>query len=100
VWGLWTFGNFCGSGGVGSPTNTIDTGCAQHDRCYDEAGVSFGNNYVNQGSAVQARNQELCDSMIGIRGSRESSHGGTYEAPTIFMFSHLLRTDYAAARDS
>jgi hypothetical protein len=34
VHGPWTYGHFCGAGGMGTPINGTDAACQQHDACY------------------------------------------------------------------
>jgi Phospholipase A2. len=38
--GLWTYGNWAGSGGMGVPTNNADAGAMMHDYCYHQGGFT------------------------------------------------------------
>nr|MBW4028964.1 hypothetical protein [Acidobacteriota bacterium] len=60
--------NYCGPGGSGTPTNQTDAACAAHDRCYQNAGVNWQNNFwrpttAQQRSAIQACNANLCSTL-------------------------------------
>jgi len=35
----YRYGNWCGSGGSGTPTNCYDSACKRHDECYDKCGI-------------------------------------------------------------
>jgi hypothetical protein len=60
VHGLWTYGNWCGTGGMGTPINAVDAACQQHDACYARHGYYAGDNYRPAGSALRGCNQALC----------------------------------------
>jgi RHS repeat-associated protein len=57
--------NYCGPGGAGTPTDRVDAGCAAHDLCYQNAGVSWRNNV---GLATTTRQQaaaiKACDADL------------------------------------
>jgi RHS repeat-associated protein len=63
VHGPWTYGNFCGAGGMGTPINGTDAACQQHDACYSQAGFSPGSNYQGSNAQLQACNQQLCNAV-------------------------------------
>jgi hypothetical protein len=63
VHGLWHYGNFCGAGGEGLPTNNTDTGCMFHDYCYFQGGFTFGSNFQGFNAQLQACNQLLCNGV-------------------------------------
>jgi RHS repeat-associated protein len=44
--GLALYGNWCGPGGSGTPSNCIDRACAHHDMCYDACGLNYINRWV------------------------------------------------------
>ena len=64
VHGLWTYGNFCGLGGVGTPKDALDSACQAHDVCYDDAGFDAYSNRSSGNAALQKCNQKLCDAAI------------------------------------
>jgi RHS repeat-associated protein len=59
--GLWTYGNWAGSGGKGTPVDDVDTGAMKHDYCYHQGGFTAGSNYGGHSAALQACNQALCN---------------------------------------
>lgn len=65
VHGPWTYGNWCGPGGSGTPTNPTDAACMAHDLCYDQAGLTAGSNFQGSNAQLQACNQQLCDAVGG-----------------------------------
>ena len=75
VYGIWTYGNYCGAGGMGTPINSIDATCMQHDKAFGATGVDFTvimdkslwKRFGNaQQKAVRQANQQLCDAMTAI----------------------------------
>ena len=63
--------NYCGPGGNGVPTDRVDAACAKHDRCYENAGVSFVNNLgwpktVQQTAAIKACDANLSNDLMHI----------------------------------
>jgi RHS repeat-associated protein len=75
VHGPWHYGNYCGAGGMGTPTNAVDAACAQHDACFAASGADWTNmqsqaNWQqlspSQQSAVSACNQQLCNAMDAV----------------------------------
>lgn len=75
VHGLWHYGNYCGAGGMGTPTNAVDQACEIHDSCFASTGADWTNmqseanfNQLNPGQqhAVQSCNQQLCNAMGNI----------------------------------
>jgi RHS repeat-associated protein len=56
--------NYCGPGGNGTPTNRVDAGCAAHDLCYQNAGVSAINNLGWPTTASQKADIRRCDSAL------------------------------------
>ena len=69
VHGRYTYGHFCGAGGMGTPINGTDTACQAHDACYSQAGLSPGSNFQGPNAQLQACNQNLCNA---VRGARQS----------------------------
>ncbi len=68
VHGLWTYGNWCGAGGRGTPINPTDVACQTHDRCYAQGGFSPTSNFsTEQNAALQGCNQALCNAVRGRR---------------------------------
>jgi RHS repeat-associated protein len=63
VHGLWTYGNWCGAGGSGTPINATDAACMQHDVCYGS--FTFGANYLGTNATLQGCNQILCNAVRG-----------------------------------
>lgn len=61
VSGPWTYGNYCGSNGQGAAINQTDAGCLVHDACYWESGFKSTTNLGPHNAALQACNQQLCD---------------------------------------
>lgn len=59
--GLWTYGNWAGSGGKGTPVDDVDTGAMKHDYCYHQGSFTAGSNYGGHSDALQACNQALCN---------------------------------------
>jgi hypothetical protein len=61
---------FCGPGGSGTPTSTVDRACQAHDLCYAAHGLSFlpnlgiGSFTPAQAEAAKACNQSLYNSVI------------------------------------
>lgn len=66
--------HYCGPGGGGDTTGALDQACQAHDICYDQHGLTAGDNWnpVNalngKGSALRACNQALCDAAARIPG--------------------------------
>ena len=67
VHGAWTYGNWCGAGGSGTPTNPTDSACKRHDMCYYQNGLTPGSNFGGYNPAVQSCNQMLCDQVRARR---------------------------------
>ena len=59
--GLWTYGNWAGSGGEGAPIDNLDALAMTHDYCYHLGGFTAGSNYGGHNDALQACNQALCN---------------------------------------
>jgi RHS repeat-associated protein len=79
----WTFRgtNYCGPGGNGTPTNSVDWACAKHDKCYQDAGISFYNNVrgnmtPQQQAAAQSCDAGLCQEMSNIDDPSEPGFVG------------------------
>ena len=75
VHGIWHYGNYCGAGGMGTPTNAVDSACMQHDACFGNSGADWTNmqsqsnwNQLSPGqqTSVQSCNQNLCNAMTTI----------------------------------
>jgi len=63
--------NYCGPGGSGIPTDRVDAACGAHDRCYENAGVSFISNVgwpktVQQTAAIKACDADLSNALMHI----------------------------------
>ena len=69
VHGPWTYGHFCGAGGMGNPINGTDAACQQHDACYAQAGLSPGSKFQGPNAQLKGCNQNLCNA---VRGARQS----------------------------
>jgi hypothetical protein len=74
VHGAWTYGNWCGSGGMGQPVNNLDANCLLHDYCYAQNGLSAGMNWgvgltLSNVGALFACNQALCNGAAANLGS-------------------------------
>jgi RHS repeat-associated protein len=67
VHGLWTYGNWCGTGGSGAPTDDLDAACLLRDYCYATHGLTAFDNLRGANSALQSCNRDLCDSANAIR---------------------------------
>lgn len=65
--GLWTYGNWAGSGGMGVPTNNADAGAMMHDYCYHQGGFTAGSNFQSDNAQLQACNQSLCNTEEQVR---------------------------------
>jgi RHS repeat-associated protein len=63
VHGVWTYGNYCGAGGMGTPIDAVDRACKAHDKCYGDNGLSSLSNFGAPNATLQACNQRLCDAM-------------------------------------
>lgn len=63
VHGLYHYGNWCGPGGSGIPTNFTDAGCMLHDFCYYQGGFTWGSNFQGFNAQLQACNQQLCNTV-------------------------------------
>ena len=66
VHGLWTYGNWCGIGGSGSPTDDLDAACLNHDYCYAAQKLTASGNLGGANAALQSCNQALCNSAWAI----------------------------------
>ena len=75
VHGIWTYGNYCGAGGMGTPVSSIDAACMQHDKAFGDSGADWTNMQseaawrrlnANQQRAVRRANQALCNAMANI----------------------------------
>jgi hypothetical protein len=70
--------NYCGPGGNGTPTDRVDAGCAAHDRCYENGGVSASDN-INPFARLNALDKGViraCDSQLCVRIDGLTSVGG------------------------
>lgn len=72
VHGLWTYGNWCGAGGGGTPTNSTDSACMRHDRCYSQDNLSPGSNFGGPNAKLQSCNQSLCNEVRARRDALAS----------------------------
>ena len=72
VHGLWTYGNWCGEGGCGTPINATDMACMFHDRCFERIPLTAAqyrdaNNLTpEQIQAAQSCNQQFCNTVSNI----------------------------------
>jgi RHS repeat-associated protein len=78
VHGLWTYGNWCGSGGSGTPINPTDAACMAHDACYAQAGLTAGSNFNGYNAQLQSCNQQLCNAVNTRRKSLAQSMGHSW----------------------
>jgi RHS repeat-associated protein len=58
--------HWCGPGGGGTPVNSLDTACQQHDSCYDRYGLTVGSNFnpfigAQRAAQLYKCNQDLCN---------------------------------------
>src|SRR3569623_145094 len=76
---FWTYGNYCGAGGMGTPINAIDAACMRHDRAFGDSGADWTDMQSEaawrrlnprQQRAVQRANQALCNAMTKIYPTR------------------------------
>ena len=67
VHGLWTYGNWAGTGGMGAPINNADAAAMIHDYCYHQGGFTAGSNFQGPNAQLQACNQSLCDAERKIK---------------------------------
>ncbi|WP_443027647.1 phospholipase A2 family protein [Sphingomonas sp. RIT328] len=66
VHGPWTYGNYCGAGGSGTPKDKLDAACKAHDDCYSTNGLTVGSNFsLFPNTKLQQCNQRLCDAAKG-----------------------------------
>jgi RHS repeat-associated protein len=66
----WHYGNWAGPGGMGAPIDNADAGAMMHDYCYAHSGsggaLTAGSNFGPFNAALQACNQQLCDTESKI----------------------------------
>lgn len=84
VHGLWTYGNYCGTGGMGTPINAMDAGCAAHDACYAQHGLSAGGNILGSNPALQGCNQSLCNVAESVLKAQNRVGGDLDQASAAF----------------
>jgi RHS repeat-associated protein len=74
----YRYGNWCGPGGSGTPTNCADSACKRHDECYDKCGIDafsrwLPSNITNacaaQCDATLASDWKKCACSNGASGS-------------------------------
>ena len=58
--GLVFYGNYCGSGGSGTPIDGLDTACQSHDACYTKCGVAGASGVAKGGACTRACDAQLC----------------------------------------
>jgi RHS repeat-associated protein len=80
VHGLWTYGNYCGTGGMGTPINAMDAGCAAHDACYAQNGLTAGGNITGSNPALQSCNQALCNVAESVLAAQNHVGGDLDQA--------------------
>ena len=83
--------NYCGPGGSRSPTDRVDSACAAHDKCYENAGVSFLNNIgwpktPQQSAAIQACDAALAGAIDAITWPTSNEQGEATLVTTYFNF--------------
>lgn len=71
VHGPWTYGNYCGAGGMGTPINGTDAACAAHDACYNGIHLTAdqytsGNLTPGQVQGAAGCNQQLCNAVLNV----------------------------------
>lgn len=71
VHGPWTYGNYCGAGGMGTPINATDAACAAHDACYNGINLTAdqytsGNLTPGQVQGAAGCNQQLCNAVLNV----------------------------------
>ena len=83
--------NYCGPGGSGTPTNQVDSACATHDACYQNAGVSWRNNVpfgpsmnAAQRGAIQDCDANLCRTLGNMSWPSSAEAGQATLVSTFF----------------
>jgi hypothetical protein len=83
--GLWTYGNFCGAGGSGTPIDDLDDACAHHDMCYYTHGnLTASSNSGPDNPELQACNQTLCDAARNVESAGGSNASDAWEIRMYF----------------
>jgi len=75
--------SYCGPGGSGTPTTRVDATCALHDKCYQDAGISFVNNVFGTGgaqkqAAARTCNAQLCSNLSHVLWQSSSEMGQAF----------------------
>jgi RHS repeat-associated protein len=81
--GLWTYGNWAGSDGMGPPINDADAGAMVHDYCYKQGNFRAGSNFQSSNAQLQACNQALCNTERQVQQNLiEQGMANSRTAPT------------------
>jgi RHS repeat-associated protein len=99
VHGLYQYGNYAGSGGMGIPRNNADAGALQHDYCYHQGNFSAGTNFGGHNGALQACNQALCDTESSVATDLEAKARSTGANNLYEGLSPGDFAQYGAAKD-
>jgi RHS repeat-associated protein len=73
---------YCGPGGRGTPSDGVDRICMQHDRCYQDAGLSFVDSLKPRLSAAKQQAKAACDRQLcsGIANNMAETRSENAEA--------------------
>jgi RHS repeat-associated protein len=88
---LLTGTNYCGPGGAGTPINRVDAACAAHDLCYQNATVSWVNNFgwptpAQQQAAIGVCDAALSNALSNISWPTSAEYGQATLVSTYFNF--------------
>lgn len=94
VHGLWTYGNWCGAGGSGTPINSTDAACMAHDQCYDNLNLNAdqymsGNLSPSQIQGAAACNQQLCNAALNANRNPSTPFSQRWAGAEIILFFSL-----------
>jgi RHS repeat-associated protein len=94
VHGPWTYGNWCGAGGSGTPINSTDAACMAHDQCYDNLNLNAdqymsGNLSPSQIQGAAACNQQLCNAVLNANRNPSTPFSQRWAGAEIILFFSL-----------
>ena len=77
--------NYCGPGGSGKPSDSVDGICMKHDHCYQDSGLSFWNTLKPHLSTAKQQAKTNCDRKLCSGLANNMPETRSQNAETFFV---------------